>query len=216
MFFVPQQLLLSTIRAASVSNRGGGSEFTNEKGELVRERSSLIDNTFYSPKAVSHQDFLMDYSDTNTVLPGSNEQIVDHKPLGVAVHQETYAWNFPFADFFVIQNYWIKNTSKKYIDSVYVGLWTDMVVRNTNVSPPRGGGFYSRGGNGYNDSLKIGYEFDSDGDPGLTDSYIGVQFLGSSATIDSVFYVTWQFRNTSSPYFFMPSSYIERYKKMEG
>ena len=31
----------------------------------------------------------------------------------------------------------------------------------------------------YNDSIKIAYEFDATGDPGYTDSYIGIQYCGS-------------------------------------
>ena len=32
-------------------------------GEKVIERSSLFDSPFYQPSAISHQDFLMDYTD---------------------------------------------------------------------------------------------------------------------------------------------------------
>ena len=116
-----------SVDASSVSTRGGGFEFTNNPGSKIIERSSLLDSRFYNPSAVSHQDFIMDYVDTNLVL-SNGESIQGHNPLGVAVHQETYAWNYPFADFFVIMNYTIKNVSNKYLDSLYVGLWTDAVV----------------------------------------------------------------------------------------
>lgn len=204
------------VDASSVSNRGGGFEFTNEKGDFVSERSSLIDSRFFSPQAVSHQDFVMDYSDTNTFFI-NGEPVVDHSPLGIDVHQETYAWNFPFADFFVILNYTIKNVSDKYIDSVYIGLWTDTVVRNTVITSPRvGGPFYNKGGNGYNDSLAIAYEFDSNGDVGFTDSYIGIQYLGSTYEYDRVNFVTWQFRNTTNPNYFAPQDDFQRYNKLMG
>ena len=116
-----------------------------------------------------------DYVDTNTTFL-NGEAIEGHNPLGLAIHEERYAWNFPFADFFVIMNYSIKNVTNKYIDSVYIGLWTDAVVRNTKItgSPP-GGAFFNKGGDGYNDSIKIAYEFDATGDIGFTDSYVGVQ-----------------------------------------
>ena len=127
----------------------------------------------------------MDYTDTNTVFL-NGEPIIDHDPLGVSVHQETYAWNFPFANFFVIFNYWIKNVSNRNIDSVFVGMWTDAVVRNTNITcRPSGSAFYNKGGDGYNDSIKIAYEFDAAGDVGFTDSYIGIQYLGSNKEIDT-------------------------------
>ena len=204
------------VDAASVSNRGGGFEFTNKKGERVTEKSSLLDSKYFSPYSVSHQDFIMDFADTNkTYLNG--ELIVDHKPLGIAVHQETYAWDFPFADFFVIMNYTIKNVSDKEIDSLYIGLWTDTVVRNTNITSPRtGGSFYNKGGNGYNDSLKIAYEFDATGDVGFSDSYIGIQFLGASENVNEVNFTSWQFRNTDDEKFFSPKTDVERYKKLQG
>jgi len=202
------------VDASSVSVRGGGLEFTNLPGAKVNERSSLLDSKFFSPQAISHQDLFMEYSDTNKYL-NNGEIITDHEPLGVVVRHEAYAWNYPFADFFVIMNYWIKNTTNKYIDSVFVGLWTDAVVRNTNVTSPRTGStFFNKSGDGYNDSLKIAYEFDATGDVGFTDSYIGIQYLGANKVADSVNFVSWQYRNTSNPNFFAPSTDIERYRKL--
>ena len=216
------------VDAASVSARGGGFEFTNAPGSQVNERSSLFDSRFFSPSAISHQDFVMDYTDTNTVFL-NGEPIIDHDPLGISVHQETYAWNFPFANFFVIFNYWIKNVTTRNIDSVFVGMWTDAVVRNTNITGrPSGSAFYNKGGDGYNDSIKIAYEFDAAGDLGFSDSYIGVVHCGSEPrlpekyplgiidSIPSVNFVTWQFRNTDDPDFFAPQNDIDRYQKMRG
>ncbi|NNG28015.1 MAG: hypothetical protein HKM87_10845 [Ignavibacteriaceae bacterium] len=216
------------VDASSVSARGGGFEFTNSPGDFVKERSSLFDSRVFNPFAISHQDFVMEYTDSNETLP-NGEPIENHDPLGIVIRQENYAWNFPFANFFVIFNYWIKNTSNKYIDSVFVGLWTDTVVRNTVVfGRPSGSAFYNKGGNGYNDSVKIAYEFDAAGDIGFTDSYIGVIHLGSEPrlpeyypyeiadSLPSTNFVSWQFRNTTDPNFFAPQDDIERYSKMRG
>ncbi len=214
------------VDAASVSARGGGFEFTNAPGSMVVERSTLLDSRYYNPKAVSHQDLVSNYTDTNKTLI-NGEVIENHNPLGLAVHQESYAWNFPFANFFVIMNYTIKNVTNKYIDSIYVGLWTDAVVRNTKITPPRGASFYNKGGDGYSDSMRIAYEFDATGDIGFTNSYVGIQYLGSTPILDSLFvvgqdtlpsvdFVSWQFRNTNDPNFFSPQDDIERYKKMQG
>jgi len=216
------------VDAASISARGGGFEFTNSAGSRVKERSSLFDSRFFSPAAISHQDFLMDFTDTNKVFL-NGEPIIDHNPLGFSVHQETYAWNFPFANFFVIFNYWIKNVSNKSIDSVFVGMWTDAVVRNTNITGrPSGSAFYNKGGNGYNDSINLAYEFDAAGDLGFSDSYLGVLYCGSEPklpnkypisfidSIPSVNFVSWQFRNTDDPDFFAPQNDFDRYGKMRG
>ncbi|GAB1348881.1 hypothetical protein MASR1M107_10940 [Ignavibacteriales bacterium] len=203
------------VDAASVSARGGGFEFTNAKDGRVVERSSLLTSRYYKPEAISHQDFVMDFADTNLVWE-NGEPIQEHTPLGIGVHLETYAWNFPFADFFVIFNYTIKNVSNKYLDSVYVGMWTDAVVRNTKVTSPGGSAFFNKGGNGFMDSINVAYEFDSNGDIGFTDSYLGIQYLGSDTKHDSVNYVNWQFRNTADPLFFAPQTDQERYVKMQG
>lgn len=215
------------VDAASVSARGGGFEFTNSENSKVVERSSLFDSPSYSPYAISHQDFVMDFTDSNRVLL-NGEVIEGHNPLGVSVHQETYAWDFPFANFFVILNYTLKNTSNKFIDSVYAGLWTDAVVRNTRITGrPSGSAFFNKGGDGYNDSIKIAYEFDATGDPGFTDSYIGIQYCGSEPhlkqkillqgdSVSTVNFVSWQFRNTDDPNFFAPQDDIGRYSKMQG
>jgi len=203
-----------SVDASSVGTRGGGFEFTNTQESVIIERSSLLTSKFYSPQAISHQDFIAEYSDTSTRLL-SGEVIPDHIPLGIAVRQESYAWNFPFADFFVIMNYWIKNVSNKAIDSVYVGLWNDAVVRNTNITSPRvGSPFYLRGGNGYIDSLRLGYEFDYDGDPGFTDSYFAVKYLGSIPKVDTAYFQSWQFRNNTDPIYFTPQDDVQRYQKL--
>jgi len=216
-----------SVDASSVAQRGGGFEFTNAPGSKIIEKSSLLDSRYYDPTAVSHQDFIMDYSDTSTTL-SNGETIQDHNPLGIAVHQEAYAWDYPFADFFVIMNYTIKNVSNKYIDSVYVGLWTDAVVRNTKITSPRtGASFFDKGGEGYSDSMKMAYTYDATGDVGYTNSYVGIQFLGSTPTLDSIFvtgtdtlpsvdFVSWQYKNTANPDFFSPTNDFDRYRKMQG
>lgn len=217
------------IDASSISSsRGGGFEFTNSTEDKIIERSSLLDSRYYNPNAISHQDFLMDFADTN-VRYLNGQVIPEHVPLGIAVHQETYAWNFPFADYFVILNYTIRNVSKKYLDSVYVGLWTDAVVRNTKLTGrPSGSAFYTHGGDGYFDSLNLAYEFDVDGDPGFTDSYIGITYLGSTPEINNSFVInqneilpatnfnSWTHNNTTDANFFAPQDDISRYHKMQG
>lgn len=216
------------VDVSSVRDVAAGFEFTNAQGSRTEERSTLTDSRFYSPDAISHQDFVAEFTDSNLIVPGSSVTIPEHtNPLGVAVRMEAYAWNFSFAENFVILNYSITNHSRTVLDSLYVGVWIDMVVRNTNISPPRGSAFFARGGNGYVDSLRLAYEFDVDGDPGFTESYIGLAVLGStpiqrygpkpdgsdSLGAKSVFN-TWQFRNTTDPVYFSPENDRERYEKM--
>jgi hypothetical protein len=193
-----------------------GFEFTTGIDSHVIERSSLSDNPFYDPQAISHQDFLADFTDANTVNPNSNnEPIPNHVPIGINVHLETYAFNFSFADNFVIFNYTIKNTNTYSVDSVYVGMYADLVVRNTNVTPPTTGSpFYSHGALSYIDSLHLAYAYDYDGDGGLADSYGAIKYLGASPYKSITTYNMWQYKNTSDPTYFSPASDPDRYLKM--
>ncbi|HMT11757.1 MAG TPA: hypothetical protein PKA39_09075, partial [Ignavibacteria bacterium] len=217
---------------ASSSNRGEGFEYTNAAGQTITQRSSLLTSPFYSPLAISHQDFICEYTDTNTNIGG--QIIVNHNPLGLKVIQQSYCWNYPYADFFVIMRYRIINIGYRgdnsRIDSIYTGMWTDLVVRNTQITRPGGSTFYTKGGNGWDSLYNMGYEFDAAGDVGFTNSYIGVKFLGSTPygkTMTDTLptgrnFVTWQFRNTVDPVYFAPQSdegtptQIGRYGKMKG
>ncbi len=205
----------------------GGFEFTAEVGSTLQQRSSLFDSPFFTPDAVSHQDFVATFSDSNLVVPGTNTPINSHtQPLKLGVSMETYNWNYSFSDFFVILNFDVTNTSSSTIDSVYFGLWTNTVVRNTNVTPAGSGGaaFYNKGGNGYLDTLTMAYCYDHSGDLGFTESYVGQKFLGAEdkdgfkhPLVDPSFkvhYNAWEFNNTTNPVFFLPNSEQARYAKL--
>jgi hypothetical protein len=193
-----------------------GFEFTTGADSHVLERSSLPDNPFYDPNAISHQDFIADFTDVNTTNPNQNNELIpNHVPIGINVHMESYAFNFAFADNFAIFNYTIKNVNSFSLDSVYVGLWADLVVRNTNVTPPTvGSPFYSHGAMGYVDSLHMAYQYDYDGDGGLADSYAAMQFLGSTPFKTQTYYNAYQFHNTTDPTYFSPATDPDRYAKM--
>ena len=193
-----------------------GFEFTTGVDSKVIERSALPDNKFFHPNAISHQDFLADFTDVNATNPNrNNEPIADHSPMGINVHLETYAFNYSFADNFVIFNYRIKNVSGGDLDSVYVSMYGDLVVRNTNITPPTSGTpFYNKGGLGYIDTLNVAYAYDYSGDGGEADTYGGFKFLGSSPYKNRTSYQAWQFGNTSDPVYFYPSTDDEKYSKM--
>lgn len=186
------------VDVSGVATLSEGFEFTTAPADGLRQRSSLPSNPYYTPKAVSHQDFVADFTDTNLVDPVLNQRIPNHEyPLGLAVHVESYAWNFSFADFFVVLNFTVKNVSKTAIDSVYTGLWSDMVVRNTKITRPGGSAFYATGGNGFIDSLRLMYEWDISGDNGLADSYGATMLLGTTPAVDTAYFNNWQFRNSA-------------------
>lgn len=217
-----------------------GFEFTAEPGSSLELRSSLLDNPNFTPDAVSHQDFVANFTDENIVVPGTSIPIQNHiNPMGIEVTMETFNWNYRFSDFFVIVNLTFKNVSQNYYDDVYAALWTNTVVRNINITPAGAGGsaFYSQGGNGFIDSLNLAYCFDATGDVGFTDSYISQKFLGAQdkygfhhPDIDSAYnsvtgqmeldvdntvhYNSWIFNNSSQAIFFFPQDDNQRYQKM--
>ena len=201
------QIHVSTGSSDRVSTTSGkGIEFVSLSGSSLVQRSTLSESPTFDPNAVSHQDFLADYSDAIVRDSSAPDQTT---PLGLRVHQESYAWNFPFADFFVILNYTVYNAGTDTLDSVYVGLWTNNVVRNTNNVRPGTPGYFQHGGNGYMDTLRMGYTFDFDGipTPPAADSYVGIKLLGAAPFprgIDSVghlrdrtYYNAWRFSSSS-------------------
>ncbi len=209
------------------STGSSGFEFYPDPGGMLREISSLRNSPFYSPEAISHQDFVATYSDRNVQVPGTQIQIGGHlDPLNVEVKARSYNWNYSFSDFFVILDFEIKNTGSNTLDSAYFGLWSNTVVRNINITPAGSGGaaFYNKGGNGYFDSLQMAYCYDHSGDVGFTDSYVGQKFLGAEdksgflhPDVNARFnahYNAWQFNSTSDPIFFQPTNDNTRYQKM--
>lgn len=206
---------------------GAGFEMYPEVGANLKEVSSLRNSPYYSPTAISHQDFEAVYSDKNVQVPGTNTQIASHTdPLYVQVSSKSYNWNYSFSDFFVIIDFEIENIGSQTIDSAYFGLWANTVVRNINVTPAGSGGaaFYNKGGNGYIDSLNMAYCYDNAGDVGFTNSYIAQKFLGAEDKNGfqhpdknprfKSHYNAWQFNSTTDPIYFQPTNDNTRYQKM--
>jgi hypothetical protein len=222
-----------TTGAFNIPSLGGVNanfEFTNtaELTDRVIESSSLEDNKYYSPNAISHQDLRCDFSDTNITVPGTTIPIPYHQPLGIAVHLETYAWNYPFADAFVIFNYTITNVGyggqKDTLKDLYVGMWADLVVRNTNITPPRvGSPFYLYAGVGYvdNDSMKMVYCYDHSGDRGFSNSYVAMTLLGAESIKNDPSYQGeathqwWLFSGGDTDEDRAPGDEASRYARME-
>ncbi len=209
------------------------SEFTQPLDSGLTERSSLLESRYYSPSAISHQDFVSNYTDSNTVDPSTNQELVGHIPLNVSVHQESYAWEYPSANFFVILSFKVKNTGNTPVDSMFVGFVNDFVVRNTNFRlPTEGTPFYSGTGTGYVDSLRLAYAFDAEhlASDMPTDNYVSIKLLGvdplssvvasQPAILDSLnshtHFSAWQFRlGTGDAQLLSPSNDALRFEKME-
>ena len=221
---------VSTVTTDYYSNP---SEFTQPLNSGLTQRSSLLNSRYYSPNAVSHQDFVADFTDSNTVDPGTNQVLIGHNPLNVSVHEETYAWEYPIANFFVILTFKLTNTGTTPIDSMFVGFVDDFAVRNTNYRlPTEGTSFYSGTGIGYVDSLRLAYTFDAEHHASdlPTDNYVSIKLLGvdplgsiimsQPAYLDSInkytHFSAWQFRlSTGDANLLSPGTDALRFEKME-
>ena len=228
-------------RRVSTSIVDGVFEAGNEGFELfpkspITIQSSIASTTqdsmakYYSPSAVSHQDMIIDFKDYGD-NPSENLGIPNHTPLGLDIRLESYAWNYSYADAFVILNYTFTNQSEDVINDLYAGIWVDPSIANFNYTD-----YYSPGGgftwydnlNGYDETLDlsgftrdIAYQYDTDGDDGWAESYLGISILGSS--IDKKYlkseYNQWVWTNSSNsdfPAYSMPINDNERYDKMSS
>lgn len=183
------QLRVST---ASVTTSGGysrgaaGFEFTADL-PLTR-RSTNPNDEFFSPFSVGEQDIIAQFSDQRRDINGT--PIGGHDtPLYADVRLESYNWGFPFTENFTILKYDITNNSELYSgaatwDSVFIGMYADLVVRNVNTATETGGEFFNKNGIGYLDTLYTTYAFDagSPDNPSINTygamSIIGAEYRG--------------------------------------
>ena len=173
-----------TVRTGSQTASGGyrpgaaGYEFAQLTPIL--QRSTLPESEAFNSRAISHQDLIASYVDTAAVLPGTSIPMPDPSGrLGMKVEQTSLAWNFPFTEYFVILNFDIINLSDAPWDSVYVGLYHDLVVRNVNTSTEFGSAFFNKGGFGYLEDLTISYAFNSSATEESINTYGAFGFLGA-------------------------------------
>ena len=185
---------------------------------------------YYSPYAISHQDMITDFKDYGD-SPGDNLGIQGHSPLGLDIHLESYAWNYSYADAFVILKYTFTNATDDTIQDIYAGLWADASLANfnyTDIYTPGGGFSWSDNLDGFDESedgagfeRAIGYQYDANGDDGWTESYLGLSALGSNVPYNylNTNYFQWVWTNSNNsdyPAYSMPLTDEERYDKMSS
>lgn len=190
-----------SVRTGAVTSSGGyqpgGEGFEFAQAAPFLQRSSLPTSPFFSASATSQQDLLTAYDDTQTVLPGTQTPLPDPAGrLGLRVSQRSYAWSFPFTEYFVIVEYAITNVSSQPIDDVWVGLWDDLVVRNVVTTTETGTAFFNKGARGalgyprYEagtgtlleaapDSQFVTYAFNTGGTEESLNTYGSIAFLGA-------------------------------------
>jgi len=141
------------------SNQSADTEWNPAPGGIV-VRSSLPNNRYYRPDAVSEQDVITTYRDSPARgRTGINQE--PHVPLGVRVNQAVYSFSIEPASHFVILHLTLVNEGNLLRD-LHVGLYTQMVSGNKNqysVWPPSAssgaGSWYYRHYVDWVDSLRL-------------------------------------------------------------
>jgi hypothetical protein len=127
----------------------GATEFT-PIGTAIQVRSKLPSSPFFSPDAVSEQDFVSEYDDLTPRQAAGNPE--PHRPLGVQVRQENYSWTLPGYEHALFFHYVIKNLGPPLTDA-WVGFYSELasgwkagyVNWPPSSSDPGGlGGWYSK------------------------------------------------------------------------
>ncbi len=79
--------------------------------------------------AISEEDYIAAYTDTNTVLPPNDEALNrPHKPLNVKVTQSSFAWSYSYAEDLVLFDYQIENIGSRSINNAFMGIYVDADV----------------------------------------------------------------------------------------
>ncbi|MFU8812278.1 MAG: hypothetical protein ACNA78_04875 [Balneolaceae bacterium] len=185
--FVNNGLRLST---AAVTNPSGFS-----RGQSGYEFSPDAPIRFEGPETglgISDQDIIANFTDRFQIVPGTQIQIDGHtQPLYADVEQTSLNWAFPFTENFSIIKVDITNNSQIHSgnpegfvwDSVYVGQYADIVVRNVFTTLDGGSAFFNKGGLGYIDDRFTTYAFDAgSNDTPSINTYGGITLLGSEVT----------------------------------
>ena len=126
-------------------------------------RSTLINNRFYNPDAVSELDLIGSYSDIFPIPNYRPEGAVEpHRPLNVLVRQENYMWSFSDLQHFMIYRFVITNIGPP-LSNVWVGFYSEFASGYKNgypLWPPSStgsayGSWYAKKQLAYDDSLRL-------------------------------------------------------------
>ncbi len=128
-------------------------EFTPAGLEIV-ERSTLPNNRFFSPLAVSEQDYISVYNDHAVKRSSNNRE--DHRPMKISVRQENYGWSFSDYQHFVVFHFVITNQGPP-LANAWVGFYSELASGDKGGygTWPPGGSWYNKKWIQYDDSLRL-------------------------------------------------------------
>lgn len=181
--------------ARFVDDDGDGSVDEDRLDGKDNDSDGFVDEDY---AAISNQMYATAYYDTSTFF---NQFLADtllhHRPLGLAVTQETYVWSDDASDDFVGVELRVRNVSRTLdgtgwdIDGVYIGMMVDADVgdgfqpyADDQCAYVAADTTYQDGGVTVSASVRMAYAFD---EPGQGDDdvpgYLGVMLLGDDAHV---------------------------------
>ncbi len=103
--------------------------FPDDAAFAVITKRSIIDPS--KPEyenAISEEDYIFVYADTNTEGVGTDYFGGPHQPLHIEVTERSFAWSYSYAEDFVLFDYQIKNIGYRTLENVYMGIYVDADV----------------------------------------------------------------------------------------
>jgi hypothetical protein len=165
-------------------------EFT-PAGLAIKIRSTLPNSKFFSKAAVSEQDYVGEFSDRPAKRASNNSE--DHRPMGILVRQENYAWSHSDYQNLVFFHFVIKNLGPPLADT-WVGFYAELASGPKKAYsnwPPSSsgssiGGWFNKKLVQYDDSLRFIREHYCFGQPvpggcflERVPAWVGIKLLGT-------------------------------------
>jgi hypothetical protein len=173
-----------------IDDDGDGAVDEDNLDGYDNDSDGLIDEDF---AAISQQMFTSAFFDTSVIMNQARTEDF-HKPLNLAVRQESYAWTTPQIEDFIGIEYRVSNCGELPVEKAYIGFMVD-----ADIGPARGiPGYYLDDMVSYVDTvvtrtelthlgeiittdyhITMGYMYDyKGGNDGQVPGYIGIMFLG--------------------------------------
>ncbi|MFQ5650051.1 MAG: hypothetical protein ACE5IY_08920 [bacterium] len=165
--------------------------FTDQRSAIV-VRSTNPNSPFFSPNAVSEEDFIGTYTDTFLIADGFVFAPPKHqRALGIEVEEKSYQFSLTFAEDIVFFDLVIRNIGHNFIRNFYAGFFADNdmgVVGNVDQTDDASG-FMEM--NAAGEVVNTAWVVEPDGDEGLMAGVVGVRVLRPTAREGQVSFNWW-------------------------
>jgi hypothetical protein len=151
-----------------------------DERSAIKVRSTLPNSPFFSPDAVSEEDFISTYTDTFLSVNGYPFAPPKHlRSLGLEIEERSYQFSFSYAEDLVFFDLTIRNVGNNYIRNFYAGFFADndvLTIGSPNASQrDDAGGFLVTTATG--DTILTAWSGEPDGDDGEIPGVVGIRIL---------------------------------------